>query len=75
MKTSRQTIWNVWDRQGEKYFSKRPTFISGHDIFTGPRTSPPPIKSKHFRIIKRFKADVTGTMVGRYGYSNQIQCG
>jgi len=50
------TIWQADDRQARKYFSKRPTFILGHDIFEGPNCRAP---KKGDRVIKNYKINLS----------------
>ena len=70
---SKITIYQADDRQARKYFSIRPTFISGHDIFTGPCVRELPKNLRSYRLVTRFKARVTGGLVGRYGYPKEFQ--
>jgi hypothetical protein len=53
------------DRQGEKFFSKRPDFVAGHHVFIGKQCKPPRSR-KGVRIIKRFKATVVGNVPPNY---------
>lgn len=67
-----KTVWKADDRQGTKYFAKRPMFIAGHDVFTGDQVERPAFRSK-VRIIQRFVADVTGDGRDSMGYPKKIQ--
>ncbi len=68
------TLWEACDRTGLKWFTAKPTYSSGFDVFDGPRTKDPKGWSG-YRVIRRFKARVTGAMVGRFGYATHIQVG
>lgn len=72
MKKKIKTLWKTYDRQGVKFFSKRPEYLSGHDYFSGDRVDPEKIKGK-VRILRRFKCKVTGQMAGKYGYPTVLQ--
>jgi len=67
------TIWKAVDRQGLKYFSAKPEFNSAHDVFLGTRCELPADR-KTYRLVKNFKAKVTGSMAGRYGYPLILEC-
>lgn len=57
---SKPTIWCATDRQGTKYFTERPEFIDGHDIFDGHRIRGR-IDLIGFRIMRKYKAPIRGT--------------
>lgn len=54
------TIYVTRDRQGFKFFSKKPKFLQGFDIFSGEECREP---QKRDRVIRNFAAKVrrTGT--------------
>ncbi|MFA6290162.1 MAG: hypothetical protein WC637_00195 [Victivallales bacterium] len=56
----RKTIWRARDRQGEKYFSARPDFIAGHDIFTG-KVCELPKRRSSYRLLTKFRVKVEKT--------------
>lgn len=60
-----KTVWRTDDRQGAKWFSKRPRYVAGHDIFTGERIVEPKHRSR-VRVIKRFNAEVEGDRSAGY---------
>lgn len=67
-----KTLWHVFDRSGEYYFTNKPEFIAGHDIFSGNRCKKP---NKNARIIRKFKARVIGASKEPMGYPDFIEVG
>lgn len=53
-----RTIWMARDRQGEKYFSRRPEFNEMHGIFMGEHRCALPKRRKSYRLMKKFKVKV-----------------
>lgn len=53
------TLFRARDRKGEYYFSSKPEFCSGHDVFLGHKVTPPKNR-RDYRLITRFTARVTG---------------
>jgi hypothetical protein len=67
------TIYEVYDRQGKKHFSRKPTFIALHDIFIGPRSRAP--KSGD-RVIRRMTCRVERqSILARDHYPEVIKVG
>lgn len=61
-----KTIWEARDRQGLKWFKRRPRFLALHDILDGERCD----NLKSARVIRRFTVDVdfghSTTLLGFY---------
>lgn len=52
-----KTIWLTKDRQGEKYFSKKPYYNEMHGIYMGDRCLLPK-RRESYRLIKKFKVKI-----------------
>lgn len=57
------TIWIAKDRTGTKYFSRKPEFRAGFDIFVGLKCRAP---GKGDRCIRKFVCKVVGTQPIEY---------
>lgn len=65
MRTKKITLWEARDRQSVKYFTVRPVFHGGHEIYMIPNphgkgkqvSSPNPLHQHKYRIIRNFKVE------------------
>lgn len=74
-----KTVYEARDRQGVKYFKKKPEFVPLHDIFVGEQIAPltsrgvARIRSR-YRVVRRFTANVQQRHIfARYPKTIKVQ--
>ena len=70
----KNTIWKAIDRRGTHYFSSRPTYTSGHDVFNGTEIGIPSNR-KSYRLLTKFNVKVTGMMMQDGIYPERMRVG